>query len=163
MPLEIIEQKKHATEDPGYEQLLLENQLCFPLYACSRKVINRYSPFLKPLGLTYTQYLVFLVLWEDLETTVGEICRRLMLDNGTITPVIKKMEKEGYVVRRRSEEDERVVRVAITGQGMQLREQAREIPSRVGGCMALSSEEAGTLYRLLYKLLETRTQYEDES
>ena len=136
-----------------YSQLKLENQLCFPLYAASRKVINQYNPFLKPLGLTYTQYIVLLVLWEHKETSVGELCRSLYLDNGTITPVIKKMEKEGYLERQRSASDERVVHVFITDKGMALREEAKDIPFRVGGCLSMKSEDAGELYRLLYRLL----------
>ncbi len=135
-------------------QLLLENQLCFPLYAASRLVINQYGPLLKPLGLTYTQYLVFMVLWEEQETTVGEICRRLFLDNGTITPVIKKMEKDGYVTRHRSAEDERVVLVSVTEKGMAVRERVKNVPLQVGSCLMLSAGEASELHRLLYKLLE---------
>ncbi|MBQ9420318.1 MAG: MarR family transcriptional regulator [Lachnospiraceae bacterium] len=146
------EKQQQTAED--YPQLKLENQLCFPLYACARKVINQYNPFLKPLGITYTQYLVFLVLWECREATVGEICRKLYLDNGTITPLIKKMEKDGYVVRKRSEQDERVVKVSITEKGMALREDAKDIPFSVGGCLSVPGEDAAVLYRLLYKLLE---------
>ena len=145
-----------------YPQLKLENQLCFPLYACARKVINQYNPYLKPLGITYTQYLVFLVLWEQQEATVGEICRRLFLDNGTITPLIKKMEKDGYVVRKRSEEDERVVKVSITEKGIALREDAKDIPFSVGGCLAIPGEDAAELYRLLYQLLDMPQRSSDQ-
>ncbi len=148
-----MKEKQQQTAE-SYPQLKLENQLCFPLYACARKVINQYNPFLKPLGITYTQYLVFLVLWECREATVGEICRKLYLDNGTITPLIKKMEKDGYLERRRSEQDERVVKVSITPKGMELREKAREIPFKVGGCIAVSGEDASSLYRLLYAILD---------
>ena len=77
-----------------YPQLILESQLCFPLYAASRRIVNSYTPYLKPLGLTYTQYIVFLCLWEYGETTVGDLCRKLYLDNGTITPLIKRMEQD---------------------------------------------------------------------
>ena len=95
-------------------QLMLENQLCFPLYAAARSVVNRYTPYLKPLGLTYTQYIVFLVLWEAGEITVGELCRKLYLDNGTLTPMLKKLEEAGTVIRTRSKDDERVVTVRLT-------------------------------------------------
>ena len=156
-----MEKKLQQTTD-DYPQLKLENQLCFPLYACARKVINQYNPYLKPLGITYTQYLVFLVLWEQQEATVGEICRRLFLDNGTITPLIKKMEKDGYVVRKRSEEDERVVKVSITEKGIALREDAKDIPFSVGGCLAIPGEDAAELYRLLYQLLDMPLRSSDQ-
>ncbi len=156
-----MEKKLQQTTDE-YPQLKLENQLCFPLYACARKVINQYNPYLKPLGITYTQYLVFLVLWEQQEATVGEICRRLFLDNGTITPLIKKMEKDGYVVRKRSEEDERVVKVSITEKGIALREGAKDIPFSVGGCLAIPGEDAAELYRLLYQLLDMPQRSSDQ-
>ena len=87
------------------EQLLLENQLCFPLYACARKVTGLYTPYFKPLGITYTQYLVFLSLWEKDNVPVGDLCHRLALDSGTLTPLLKKMEAEGYVTRTRSAKD----------------------------------------------------------
>ena len=135
-------------------QLLLESQLCFPLYAAARRVVNAYTPYLKPLGLTYTQYIVFLCLWEYGETTVGEICRRLYLDNGTITPLVKRMERDGYVTRSRCREDERVVRICVTERGWALREQAGEIPARLSGCVSLSREDAYQLYTLLYRLLK---------
>ena len=134
-------------------QLMLENQLCFPLYAAARSVVNRYTPYLKPLGLTYTQYIVFLVLWEAGEITVGELCRKLYLDNGTLTPMLKKLEEAGTVIRTRSKDDERVVTVRLTEKGWALREKAAEIPVKVGGCVRLSAEEAGQLYHILYKLL----------
>ena len=134
-------------------QLMLENQLCFPLYAAARSVVNRYTPYLKPLGLTYTQYIVFLVLWEAGEITVGELCRKLYLDNGTLTPMLKKLEEAGTVIRTRSKDDERVVTVRLTEKGWALREKAAEIPAKVGGCVRLSAEEAGQLYYILYKLL----------
>ena len=135
------------------ESLKLANQLCFPLYAASRQVISLYTPWLKPLGITYTQYIVFLVLWEQDGLTVGELCEKLMLDNGTLSPLLKKMQQEGYVERTRSREDERVVVVSLTEKGRQLKEKARQVPSGVGSCIALSPEKALELYSLLYELL----------
>lgn len=142
---------KPADEMP---QLLLDSQLCFPLYAAARKVVNRYTPYLKPFGITYTQYIVLLALWEEKSATVGELCSRLYLDNGTMTPLLKKMEDARLVARTRSKQDERVVTVAVTEKGWQLREKVKEIPFRVGGCIPLQQEEAFTLHRLLHKLLE---------
>ena len=137
-----------------YDALKLENQLCFPLYACSRSIVNLYTPFLKPLGLTYTQYIVFLVLWEQDGITVGELGTKLHLDNGTITPLLKKMQDKGYVTRERSKSDERVVIVSLTDEGRALREEAVKIPASIGHCVPLEPEEAATLYNLLYKVLD---------
>lgn len=137
-----------------YDALLLERQLCFPLYAAARKVVGKYTPFFRPLGITYTQYIVFLVLWEQDGIPVGELCRRLRLDNGTLTPLLKKMEENGFVLRARSSEDERVVIVKLTEKGRALREQARDIPARMKSCIPFSPGEAEELYRLLYRLLD---------
>ncbi len=121
-------------------QLCLDSQLCFPLYAAARKAVNHYTPFLKPLGLTYTQYIVMLALWEKENATVGDLCRRLYLDNGTVTPLLKKLEEAGYVARSRSRQDERVVTVAATEKGWELRGRVREIPAQVGGCISLEKK-----------------------
>lgn len=137
-----------------YEQLKLKNQLCFPLYACARKIVNAYTPELKPLGLTYTQYIVFMVLWEREEVTVGELGQTLSLDAGTLTPLLKKLEKEGYVTRARSEKDERVTMIRITEKGDALKEKCKDVPQKVASVMkSLETEEAMELYRLLYKLI----------
>lgn len=135
------------------EAMKLENQLCFPLYAAARNVTNLYTPYLKPLGLTYTQYLVFLVLWEKDGIPVGEICEKLELDNGTVTPLLKKMQTEGYIEKHRSEKDDRVVVINLTEKGKSLQEQAKDVPSRVSDCISLSTEKAQALYALLYELL----------
>lgn len=136
-----------------YPQLKLENQICFPLYAVSRKIISLYTPYLKPLGLTYTQYLVMMVLWEKEAITVSELCRSLRLDNGTVTPLLKKMEKAGLVTRSRSKTDERVVTVSLTEAGWDLEEKARDIPDSIGNCIHMDKDEALRLYRTLYKIL----------
>ena len=139
-----------------HEAMKLSNQMCFPLYAASRSVINLYTPWLKPLGLTYTQYLVFLVLWEEDGITVGEICSRLMLDNGTLSPLLKKMQQAGYIDRKRSEEDDRIVLITLTEEGRALQEKAKKIPGKVAECIDLPPEKAQMLYSLLYELLENR-------
>ncbi len=137
-----------------YEQLKLQNQLCFPLYACARKIVNAYTPELKPLGLTYTQYIVFMVLWEREEVTVGELGQTLSLDAGTLTPLLKKLEKEGYVTRARSDKDERVTLIRITEKGDALKEKCKDVPQKVASVMnSLKPEEAAELYRLLHKLI----------
>ena len=139
-----------------HEAMKLSNQLCFPLYAAARNVTGLYTPFLKPLGLTYTQYIVFLVLWEKDGLTVSELCEKLLLDNGTLSPLLKKMEAAGYVERRRCREDERVVEITLTEEGKALQEKAKDIPSCVAGCIDLPPEKAMTLYTLLYELLESQ-------
>ena len=136
------------------EALKLQNQLCFPLYAASRKTVGLYTPYLKPLGLTYTQYIVFLVLWEKDGISVNEICERLMLDSGTITPLLKKLEKSGYIERVRSKQDERSVVVNLSEKGKELKEQVKDIPLKIGSCINLSEDEAKMLYSILYKLME---------
>ena len=146
------EEKKRAED---YPQLKLEGQLCFPLYAAARKIVNVYNPLLKPLKLTYTQYIVLLALWEYGKTTVGELCRALYLDCGTLTPLLKKMEENGWVVRTRSKGDERVVNVSVTDAGWKMREQVKDLPEQVGGCIAMPREDLYTLYTLLRRLLET--------
>ena len=138
-----------------YPQLKLDNQVCFPLYACARKVIGAYTPLLKPLGLTYTQYIVLLELWEKEKEEVGDLCHRLYLDCGTVTPMLKKMEESGWLTRCRCKVDERVVYVALTEKGRALREQAKDIPQQVASCVSLSQEDSYELYRLLHKLLDS--------
>ncbi len=135
------------------EAMKLENQLCFPLYAAARNVTNLYTPLLQPLGLTYTQYLVFLVLWERDGLTVGEIGEKLMLDNGTLSPLLKKLQQAGYIERQRCKEDERVVRITLTQEGKALQQQAKEIPLKAANCIDLPPEKARALYTLLYELL----------
>ena len=140
-----------------YECLKLSNQLCFPLYAAARSVTSMYTPYLAPLGLTYTRYIVFLVLWENDGLTVGEICRRLMLDSGTVSPILKKMREQGYIEKRQSSDDERTFIINLTEKGQALQQQAKDIPQKVGGCMKLSPEKAKQLYDLLYELLDNDT------
>ncbi len=139
-----------------HEAMKLANQLCFPLYAASRNVISLYTPWLKPLGLTYTQYLVFLVLWEKDGITVGEICEKLALDNGTISPLLKKMQQAGYIGKKRSVEDDRVVVITLTEKGKELQEKAKDVPKNVAGCVNLAPEKARMLYSLLYDLLNNQ-------
>ena len=136
-----------------HESMKLANQLCFPLYAASRNVISLYTPWLKPLGLTYTQYIVFLVLWEKDGITVGDLCEKLMLDNGTLSPLLKKMEESGWLIRCRCKVDERVVYVSLTDEGWAMREKLKDIPEKMGGCVSMDPEDAKRLYELLYQLL----------
>lgn len=138
-----------------YDVLKLENQICFPLYACSKEVIKRYRPYLEQLNLTYTQYIAMMVLWEYKKVGIKELGRKLFLDSGTLTPVLKSLESKGYIRRYRSAEDERVLIAEITDSGEKLKEQAIEVPSKLAACVQLDSNDAVHLYNLLYKLLAT--------
>lgn len=138
----------------NFDHLKLENQLCFPLYAASREIIKRYRPYLEEIDLTYTQYITLMVVWAEERISVRELGKRLFLDSGTLTPVLKSLEAKGFVTRSRFAEDERVLMIALTESGRALKEKAAEIPRQMAGCIPLSAEEAAEFYRLLYKVLE---------
>ena len=139
--------------DSRYDALKLENQLCFPLYAASRNVIREYKPFLDKLDLTYTQYIAMLVLWEKDKVTVKELGEALYLDSGTLTPLLKKLENKGLIIRKRSTEDERNLILTLTKAGTAIREQAADIPAELSKKVPLSQEESVVLLRLLHKLM----------
>lgn len=137
-----------------YPQLLLDNQLCFPLYVCSKEIVRRYKPYLDPLGITYTQYITMMALWERDDVTVHELGGRLYLDSGTLTPLLKKLEEKGLITRTRSAQDERRVIIALTPEGHALRERAAGVPRAMGQCLQISGEDAAALVQLLRKMLE---------
>ncbi|MST61669.1 MarR family transcriptional regulator [Peptostreptococcus anaerobius] len=136
-----------------FDVLKLENQICFPIYACSKEIIKKYRPLLRELDLTYTQYLVMLIMWEYKSMKIKELGEKLLLDSGTITPVVKSLEKKGFVEKRRSDEDERIVEVSVTELGWITREKAVEIPSKLIECIGLDEKEGIQLYSLIRKLL----------
>lgn len=138
-----------------YEGLKLDNQLCFPLYAVSKEIVRRYKPFLDEMDLTYTQYITMMVLWEEEQLNVKDIGKRLFLDSGTLTPLLKQLENKGYVTRSRDKNDERNLIVSITPEGDALKEKAKFVPESMGKCVSLTPEEAATLYRTLHKLLDS--------
>ena len=140
-------------DNSKYNVLKLENQLCFPLYACSREIVKRYKPFLDQIDLTYTQYIAMMVMWERKSVNVKELGECLYLDSGTLTPLLKKLEAKGFVTRMRSDKDERNLVVAITAEGEKLKEKAVEIPLQIAGCTNLTAEEGMMLYSILYKML----------
>ncbi len=142
-----------SINEEKYESLKLGNQLCFPLYACSKEIIRKYKPYLDDIDLTYTQYITMMVLWEKNTVNVKTLGECLYLDSGTLTPVLKKLESKGYITRVRSSEDERNLVVSITDEGMALRDKALSIPDAMGSCVQLTAEEAGVLYKLLYKII----------
>ena len=138
----------------GYEQLKLENQLCFPLYAAAKEVVRKYKPLLDELDLTYTQYIAMMVLWENESMNVKELGSKLYLDSGTLTPLLKKLETKGYITRCRCKEDERNLIIQITVKGDALKEQAIHIPSEMTEkWINISNEEIKSMYHSLYKLL----------
>lgn len=136
-----------------YDHLKLENQLCFPLYACSKEIIKRYKPFLEKIDLTYTQYITMMVLWNRKELNVKDLGKYLFLDSGTLTPLLKKLENKGYITRNRSNSDERNVIITITDLGLNLKEKAKTIPIELSKCINLDEKESLDLYKLLYKIL----------
>ena len=140
--------------DSKYDVLKLENQLCFPLYACARELIKLYKPFLDQIDLTYTQYITMMVLWERKAINVKALGEILYLDSGTLTPLLKKLEAKGLVRRCRSAEDERSLIITLTEAGEALKDRAVEIPGTLAKCVPLEPREASELYRMLYKLLQ---------
>ncbi len=134
--------------------LKLENRICFLLYAASREVIKSYKPYLDDMGLTYTQYITMIVMWEEKSITVKELGKRLYLDSGTLTPLLKKMEAKGLLTRKRSFEDERNLIVTVTEEGERLKEMADGVPEKILAGSEISLEEAVTLRALLLKILK---------
>lgn len=140
-------------ENEDYGQLLLSNQLCFPLYVCSKEIVKRYKPFLDEVDLTYTQYITMMALWEKNEMNVKDLGKKLFLDSGTLTPVLKTLESKGFLTRERSKEDERNVIVHVTSQGLELREKCLAIPSKMSCCMKLTEDEVKNLKSILDRFL----------
>ena len=137
-----------------FDPLKLENQICFPLYACAKEIVKAYKPYLDELDLTYTQYIRMMVMWEHKELRVKEVGSYLYLDSSTLTPLLKRLEEKGYVARRRSTKDERDLIVSVTGAGMALREKALTVPQRLAACVDLEPAKAQVLYGILYELLD---------
>ncbi len=136
-----------------YESLKLSKQLCFPLYAASREVVKYYTPLLSSVGLTYTQYVAMMVMWERERVNIKDLGEQLHLDTGTLTPLLKTLEKKGYVTRERNKRDERLVDVTLTASGAELKDQVIDFPEIVNSKINLTKEETDCLYSLLYKLL----------
>ena len=136
-----------------YNSLKLKNQLCYPIYLCSKEIIRRYTPFLKEINLTYTQYIVMMYFWEVKTSNVKEISKTLLIDSATLTPLLKKLEKKEYITRTKSTKDERNLEIKITEKGLKLRDKAINIPEKMAQCVDLSKEEAEYLYKIIYKIL----------
>ena len=145
-----------------YAPLKLGNQVCFPLYACSKELVSRYTPYLKKLDLTYTQYIVMMVMWENEEVSSRQLAESLHLDYGTLTPVLKRLENTGYLVRNRDPKDERLLVLSLTDRGRALKDEALGIPACIADCIGLEPEEFKTLYMLTYKALTNMEKSESE-
>lgn len=133
----------------------LDNQLCFALYAASRAVTSAYQPMLDALELTYPQYLVLMVLWEEDGARVSRIGERLFLDSATLTPLLKRLATRGFVERRRSEQDERVVEVHLTAEGKRMKRRAADVPGHLFEKSQLSARDLGALRNSLQRLTKT--------
>ena len=136
------------------DTLKLSNQLCFPLYASGKEITRKYKPFLDKLDITYTQYIVLMVLWEKDHVSVKEIGEKLYLDSGTLTPLLNKLLLKGYISKKSLPRDNRELIISLTNKGLELKKEAYEIPPQIAKEVKLSPEEAKELYRLLYKVLE---------
>ena len=145
-----------------YEALKLKNQLCFPLYACSKEIVKAYKPYLDEIDLTYTQYITMMVMWEHKELRVKDVGKYLYLDSGTLTPLLKRLEEKGYIKRQRSAEDERDLIVTITESGEALKERAVKVPEKLGACVDLDAEKAQALYSILYEIIGKLTAHEND-
>lgn len=137
----------------NYDEIKLDNQLCFPLYACAKEVVRQYRKPLEPLNLTYTQYIVMMVLWEFGSMTEGELGKKVHLNSGTLAPLLKRLEKQGFITRTRPENNENRLILSLTDKGDALRNQAVNVPRMMDGCIPLSSEELTVLKKLLDKAL----------
>lgn len=137
------------------DELKLKNQLCFPLYALSRQITNLYRPLLERLGLTYPQYLVLMVLWENKSITVKQLGESLWLDSGTLTPLLKRMETNGLLIRKRSIEDERVVNISITDKGEGIKKMVEHIPAKLKGQLQMADQQLTNLRKQICNILLT--------
>lgn len=136
-----------------YENIRLKNQLCFPIYLCSKEIIRKYTPLLDKLDLTYTQYIVMMYFWENKTSNVKELGKTLLLDSSTLTPLLKKLEKKGYITRNKSTVDERNLVLELTPKGDKLKDESIQIPNKIGKCIDIDEKESKILYNLLYKIL----------
>ena len=136
--------------DQRFDALKLGNQLCFPLYVCAKEIVKKYKPYLDEIDLTYTQYITMMAMWEHEELSVKELGEYLFLDSGTLTPVLKTLEKKGFLSRKRSSTDERMLVVTLSESGRDLRARAVEVPFKMQSCMSIDEKDAADLYRICF-------------
>lgn len=139
-----------------YDSLLLKNQLCFPTYAVSNKILRRYQPLLEKLDLTYTQYIVMMVMWEKGKVNEKELCIALFLKSNTLAPLLKKLKEKGFIEIHKDKVDKRNIVISLTDKGKKLKEKAVEVPPSIAKEFNLSEEEAIQFYKILYKILDEK-------
>ncbi|NLY47730.1 MAG: MarR family transcriptional regulator [Clostridiales bacterium] len=147
-------QAKQDNKEKKYDLLRLDNQLCFSLYVCSKEIIRQYKPLLDPYGLTYTGYIILMALWEEDGITIKDLGERLYLDSGTLTPLLKKLESQGYITRSRSKKDERNVYITLTKKGRDFQDEALSIPEKMVCSLGLDMEEGKRLIDELHRLMK---------
>ena len=148
-------------DNQEFNPLALDNQLCFALYVCSKEIIRKYNPFLEPLSLTYTSYITLLCLWEKDNVSVKELGQRLFLDSGTLTPLLKKMEAQGLIIRSRSDKDERTVFIRLSKEGRAMKKKCADIPSHIACQNILDIKEAEPLLKTLHQMMENMSSRKD--
>lgn len=146
-----------------YDILKLDKQLCFSLYVCSKEIIRKYKPLLDPFDLTYTGYIIMMALWEEDEVTIKDLGKKLYLDSGTLTPLLKKLEAQGYISRNRSKKDERNVYISLTEKGKVLKEEALCIPEKMICTLGLDPEKGKEFLTTLHKMMDLLTASEDKT
>ena len=137
-----------------YDSLLLKNQLCFPTYAVANKILRRYQPLLDNLNLTYTQYIVMMVMWEKGSVNEKELFESLFLKSNTLAPLIKRLKEKGFISIKKDKKDKRNIIISLTKEGEELKEKAVDVPPSIATEFNLTEEEATLLYRILYKILD---------
>ncbi|MDD4112486.1 MAG: MarR family transcriptional regulator [Herbinix sp.] len=137
-----------------YDILRLDNQLCFSLYVCSKEIIRKYKPLLDPYGLTYTGYIIMMALWEKDDITIKNLGKKLFLDSGTLTPLLKKLETQAYITRSRSEKDERNVYISLTNKGKDLQDEALRIPEELVCSLGLDMKDGMRLLDELHAMMK---------
>lgn len=136
------------------DNLKLENQLCFPLYVCSKEIIKRYKPFLEQIDLTYTQYIVMMVMWEEKEITFRDLVKKIYLESNTLTPVLKKLEDKKLIERKKKTGNDKNILLSITKKGIDLKEKAKQVPKELEKCIAISEEDRNTLKEMLNRIIK---------
>ena len=137
------------------DNLKLENQLCFPLYVCSKEIIKRYKPFLEQIDLTYTQYIVMMVMWEEKEITFRDLVKKLYLESNTLTPVLKKLEDKKLIKRKKKTGNDKNILLSITKKGIDLKEKAKQVPKKLEKCIAISEDDRNILKEILNRIMQT--------
>ena len=136
------------------DNLKLENQLCFPLYVCSKEIIKRYKPYLEQIDLTYTQYIVMMVMWEDKKISFRDLVKKLYLESNTLTPVLRKLEDKKLIERKKKTGNDKNILLSITKKGIDLKEKAKQVPKELEKCIAISEDDRKALKEMLNRIMK---------